>query len=130
MAKKISIVKVKSYFKYMLSGVPAFLIAVLLNWILVEHIKLPVLLAYLLVLAVQVNINYLICHYVVFNKKERPNLRGIGQFSIFVLVFQGLTWLAYAVMVKWVGIYYLLAQLINIAFFSVFKFIWASKIFR
>lgn len=113
----------------MSGGVPAFLFAILCNWILVDVIHVPVLLAYIVVLALQIIINFIINHYLVFNRKDTPTFRMLRQFFWYVIFFQGLSWLTYALMVKVFGIYYLLAQLINIALLSVFKFLWATKIF-
>jgi len=127
--EKLTFKNITAYIKYMSGGIPAFLMAIALNWLLVDKLHIHVLLAYVFVLTFQIMVNFLICHYLVFNKKSKPTLKLLGEFSFYVLFFQGLTWITYAIMVKWLSIYYILAQLINIGVLSIFKFIWASRIF-
>ena len=60
--------------RFVLFGIPAFLIAIPLNFFLVETLLWPKQAAYALVLLVQVTINFFICIRFVFNRDPNKNM--------------------------------------------------------
>lgn len=119
------------FFIFMLSGLPGFFAAILLNAFLVEYVKLSIPTTYFFVLVVQAIINFLCCGKFAFNQKSKDFVKPsvFLKFLLSVLVFRILDWLAYYVMVHFLFVYYLLAQLINVTFFSILKYLVLKKIF-
>lgn len=110
-------------------GIPAFLLAIPLNFLLVDKLLWAKPAAYALVLVVQVTINFFACILFVF---ERDRSRSLGvQFVAFVsgiLVARALDWCVYSLLVHTTSIHYLLIQFGNVAMFSVIKFVLARRV--
>lgn len=115
--------------RFQASGAPAFILAIPLNWGLVELAGLPHAPAYLLVLMFQVAVNYLMCKRFVFPEGAR---RGhLAEFLLFVsgvMVIRMLDWLAYLLWVGPFGIHYLAAQVLNVPLFAIVKFLLAERL--
>ena len=60
------------YFLFLLVGLPAFLIAIPLNYFLVEFIQLYKPAAYLIVLLLQVTMNFFMLRWFVFKSSKDP----------------------------------------------------------
>jgi putative flippase GtrA len=114
--------------KFLAVGIPAFLIAVPLNWFLVETLGWPKPLAYALVLVVQVTINFFACIFFVFKRDESRSL--FSQFILFmsgILAARVLDWGLYTLLVNTTPFHYLVIQLTNVILFSLAKFAFAKR---
>lgn len=119
------------FVKFMLSGIPAFSIAMSLNWLLVSRAAWPRTAAYAVVLLVQMTINFFLCRRYVFALKSRRGL--LRQYLSFVsgnAIIRAFDWALYSVIVAAIPEHYLYVQLGNVVLFSFVKFIFARSIFR
>ena len=112
-------------------GAPSFLAAIPLNIVLVEYVKLPIALAYAIVLIFQVTINFLMCRRFVFE----PNPDGSlwREFTLFVTgisAFRIFDWLLYTVLVYYFEWNFIAVQVLNICLFSALKFLYSEQIFQ
>lgn len=117
--------------RFLIAGLPAFLVAVPLNWALVTQLHWPKPLAYAVVLWVQVTINFFACFYFVFETvQERPSLAQYWRFLSGIALFRAADWVAYSAMVQWTPIPFLAVQAINIALFAVLKYRFSASVFE
>ena len=116
--------------KFLAAGVPSFLIAVPLNYILVTEAGVPAPLAYALVLVAQVSCNFLLLRRFVFDSSSNPTpvAHQFARFLSGIGMFRALDWATFTVTVTVIGIYFLAAQLINIVFFSLLKFRFSKEV--
>lgn len=115
--------------KFLAAGGPAVLLAVPVNYLLVDKLHFQKALAYLAVLVVQVNINFFMCQMFVFRGEGRFSLRRYGHFMGGIMGFRFLDWCLYVLLVSGVGLHYLLVQLLNLAVFALAKFLFAESLF-
>ena len=114
--------------KFLAVGIPAFLIAIPLNWFLVENLLWPKPAAYAVVLVVQVTINFFACILFVFKRDPSKNLAS--QFLIFmsgILAARVLDWGLYSLLVNTTPIHYIAIQFLNVIVFSLAKFSFARR---
>ena len=122
---------IKKYFGFIAVGLPAFVLAVPLNYFLVDFCLFSTQVAYALVLVFQVTLNFFMCRWLVFEKKAESNLwMQFLQFMTAILAVRVLDWGLYVILVKYAGVYYLVAQIGNVFLFSVMKFLFAKKLFE
>lgn len=120
---------IKQLFGFMITGFPAFLLAIPLNWFLVEYIALYKPIAYLITLLFQVSVNFFMLRRFVFtDKKEESVLKQYFQFLAGISVFRFLDWGLYSLLTYYTDIYYLFIQIGNVLIFSIFKFIYSKYI--
>lgn len=113
--------------KFLAIGIPAFLIAIPLNYFLVEKILWPKPVAYALVLVVQVTINFFACIFFVFKRDKSKRLRSqFAQFMWGILTARFFDWALYSLLTQWIP-YYTAVQLFNVLFFSLAKFSFARQ---
>lgn len=120
----------KRYLAFIAVGLPAFLLAMPLNYFLVNCAGWPKPLSYALVLVVQVSINFLMCRCFVFEKTSHDHV--LVQYLKFmggILGFRALDWSVYVLAVHYLGLYYLAVQFANVFIFSVGKFLFARRLF-
>lgn len=127
----------RKLFLFLAVGLPAFLIAFPLNFLLVDRCGLPKALAYAIVLIVQVNINFPLCRRFVFEPAPGKTVwRQYVEFMGAVAVFRGLDWLFYTFCVEALRFplviagrdcYYLAYQLVNVVIFSLAKFVFCRR---
>ena len=116
--------------KFMAVGLPAFLLAVPLNYLLVERAHFAKPLAYALVMALQVSINFFMCRAFVFERSDRRSLWvEFGSFFGGIMLFRLADWVVYVFLVNVVGLYYLAVQLVNVAVFALLKFLFSEWVF-
>jgi putative flippase GtrA len=114
--------------KFLAIGIPAFLVAIPLNYLLVEKLFWHKSAAYALVLVVQVTINFFACILFVF--KRDTNRSIASQFAVFmsgILAARMLDWALYSFLVRVTPIHYLLIQFFNVMVFSLAKFAFARR---
>jgi putative flippase GtrA len=117
-------------FKFMLSGLPSFIVAVPLNYFLVEKAHLGKNIAYALVIAFQVAVNFFVCRAYAFNRKDSKSMAAeFGVFFSGIMLFRVADWALYVLLVNVVGLYYLAVQLCNVVVFALLKFFFSEKIF-
>ncbi len=130
-------VLLRKLFLFLAVGLPAFLVAFPLNFLLVDRCGLHKALAYAIVLIVQVNINFPLCRRFVFEPAPDKTIwRQYVEFMGAVAVFRGLDWLFYTFCVEALRFplvivgrdcYYLAYQLANVIIFSLAKFVFCKR---
>jgi putative flippase GtrA len=116
--------------RFLVAGVPAFIVAIGLNYLLVKEIGMATSSAYAAVLAVQIVINFFACRYLVFKVSAEHNLsRAFLIFSGGIVAFRLADWGVYVLLTHW-KLHFLLAQLFNVALFSLLKFEFARRVFE
>lgn len=124
-------IKRQKLLRFMLSGGPAFALAVPLNYLLVHRLGWGKAPAYALVLVMQMTVNFFICRAFVF---DAASAAGTGKsFLIFVngnLLFRLADWLVYTFLTQHFGLPYLAVQLFNVALFAVLKYEFARRVFE
>ena len=115
--------------KFLAAGLPSFLVAVPLNWLLVTRWGCPKSPAYALVLLFQVTINFFMCRWFVFEKTSDKSLAAeFGAFVAGIAFFRLADWGVYYLLVNVAGFYYLAVQLVNVVLFSVLKFMYSERV--
>lgn len=127
----------RKLFLFLAVGLPAFLVAFPLNFLLVDRCGLHKALAYAIVLVVQVNINFPLCRRFVFDPDPGKSVwKQYAEFMGAVAVFRGLDWLFYTFCVEALRFplviadrdcYYLAYQLANVVIFSLAKFVFCKR---
>lgn len=111
------------YFKFLIAGAPSFLIAVPLNYFLVETVLIGPSVAYFIVLMVQVAINFMMLYFFVFNSHNEDHFFvKFYKFFIGIMGIRIIDWLFYSIVVIVFDVYYILMQIINVFLFSLLKY--------
>ncbi len=114
---------------FLAAGAPAFGLALGLNYLLVDRFRAPAAPAYAIVLVAQVTLNYFMCRWFVFRAAGRRARWGeYGLFTGGILAFRAVDWLLYVFLVKGLGVYYLVAQGLNVVVFALAKFLFAERV--
>ena len=115
--------------KFGLAGLPAFLVAIPLNWFLVEKVLLQKPVAYLITLLFQVMVNFVFLRLFVFKGETQGNLlKTFFKFLWGIAFFRLLDWGLYTILVQNTHIHYLIIQIGNVIIFSFAKFFYSKKI--
>ncbi|MGI5867976.1 MAG: GtrA family protein [Kiritimatiellia bacterium] len=126
-------------FLFLVVGVPAFIVAIPLNWALVEHLHVWKPLSYAFVLVIQVSINFFLCRRFVFTPSATKSIgRQYAEFMGSVSIFRGGDFLLYSILTSWIDArhpafteaypqYYITIQILNVIVFSLAKFIFCKK---
>ena len=119
----------KKLFLFLLAGFPAFLIALPLNYTFVEILNLNKALAYMIVLIVQVSINFFACCLFVFQRDVSKSLPiQFAQFVSGIFFARFFDWVVYSILVHSFGVYFLFVQVANVIVFSLLKFNFAQRV--
>ncbi|MDD3283112.1 MAG: GtrA family protein [Candidatus Cloacimonetes bacterium] len=118
------------FIRFLASGLPSFLIAIPLNVFLVQVLGIHKVWAYCLVLLFQITLNFFVLKRFTFMESEGSALRKFGLFMPGIILFRILDAGLYALLVQVWGVYYILAQLINVVIFSMAKFIFSKYVFE
>lgn len=115
--------------RFVLAGLPAFVLAVPLNWALVRLAGVPKSPAYAIVLSFQVIVNFFICYYFVFEKAgERSLLSQFWQFTAGILAFRAMDWAVYSLGTSLLGVPFLVMQLVDVVVFMLLKYLFARRV--
>ncbi|KAF0198550.1 MAG: hypothetical protein FD166_1191 [Bacteroidetes bacterium] len=115
--------------KFGIAGLPSFLVAIPLNWFLVEKILLVKPVAYLITLFFQVTVNFILLKIFVFKSETQENVVKLYfEFLWGIAFFRLLDWSLYTLLVQNTKIYYLIIQIGNVVIFSLAKFFYSKKI--
>lgn len=116
--------------RFLVSGIPAFLVAIPMNWILVRNIGLPRAIAYALVLLFQMTLNFALCRRFVFGISERSTwFREFAAFAAGNSIIRTLDWFIYTTIVAFYPSFYILVQLGNLVVFSLLKYAFVRHVF-
>lgn len=117
------------FLKFVILGIPPFLVAIPLNFALVEWAGMNKQVAYALVLFIQININFLLLKVFLFRNEGKPvTVREYFSYLAGVSFFRFLDWGVYALLIPFAGKYYLVVQILNTFVFMVLKFIFIRHI--
>jgi putative flippase GtrA len=115
--------------KFLIAGLPSFILAIPLNWFLVEKIILEKPIAYFITLLIQVSINFLLLRKFVFLKRKKESaLKQFIKFLGGISFFRFLDWGLYTILVEYTVINYLYIQAGNVIVFALFKFLYSKHI--
>jgi putative flippase GtrA len=121
----------KKLIRFLVAGLPAFLLAIPLNWALVTHLAWPKPAAYAMVLAVQITLNYFACRLFVFEVVQ--GVSAWKSFAVFVngiLLFRVLDWGVYSLLTTKAGLPFLAVQLFNVLLFGLLKYQFSKRVFE
>lgn len=114
---------------FLAAGLPAFFIAIPLNFALVQYLEISKPLAYGIVLVFQVTMNFFMCRWLVFKPGDHKSMkRQFAEFMAAILGFRIADWVLYTVLVEYFAFYYLGVQVFNVLFFSLLKYRLSKKI--
>lgn len=117
------------FVKFMMSGGPAFFLAMILNFLLVEYLHILVPVAYCAILIFQLFLNFVIIKLFVFNSGGKLfDLKEMFTFFSGVLGFRALDLVLYTFLTAYIGVYFMYAQVGNMVLFSIARFLFAEKI--
>lgn len=115
--------------KFLAAGLPAALLAIPANYLLVELGHFPKPAAYAIVLGLQVVVNFFACRYFVFARTATTSLaRQFVQFTSGILAFRLADWILYSLLVGYFGAYFTMLQVFNIVLFALMKFRFSERI--
>jgi putative flippase GtrA len=119
----------KKLIKFGLAGGPSLLVAFLFNHFMVNTAHINELIAYAITIIIQTIINFFICRIFIFIDLNNKHI-----FKQFYQYFSGLLclriadWGLYAIWINFFGIYFLLAQAINLCIFFLLKYIYSAMV--
>lgn len=115
--------------KFLLAGLPSFLVAAPINWFLVEQLGVNKGLSYACVLYMQVTINFFVCRFWVFDAAPDKSL-GLQYFQFLtgIFFFRLMDWGLYYILVSLCGFFYLGVQVCNIVIFAFLKFHFSKQV--
>jgi putative flippase GtrA len=124
-------VNLQKLIKFGVAGLPSFLVAIPLNYLLVTRWQLAKPAAYALVLGIQVTINFFACYYFVFATDRRTGLwRSFGIFCNGILLFRLGDWAVYSVLTSRFALPFIGVQLFNVALFGLLKYEFSRRVFE
>lgn len=116
-------------FKFLVAGLPSFVIALPLNILLVEKLHLPKPVGYMVVLCMQVTVNFFVCRRFVFDPHpEKTLFQQFGHFFSGIIFFRIADWVLYSLLTSYFGLNYVAVQLANIFIFAILKFEFSKRV--
>ena len=117
--------------RFLAGGLPGFLLAAVLNWLLVSFGHWPKPLAYAVVLLAQFTINFYLCFYWVFERQTAiPSWSQYWRLLSGVAVTRAADWAVYTALAGFAGLPYLAVQLFNVVIFALLRFKLATSVFE
>ena len=119
----------KSLIMFLIVGLPSFVIAIVLNYFLVNSLNWPMPVAYAVVLVIQVTINYFMCRQFVFkNESTKSVLVQLLQYISGIGAFRFFDWLLYSILTQILPIHFVIIQVGNVIIFSLLKYRFAKRV--
>jgi len=113
----------RKFLGFLAVGLPAFALAIPLNWFLVEFCAFSKPLAYALCSALQVTANFFMCRCYVFSVgKHKSTGRQFAEFFSGIIGFRAADWALYTAIVYFLPKFYLGIQIFNVLLFSALKY--------
>lgn len=120
----------RTFFKFLIAGVPGLVLAFSANIFFVEILRWPKPVAYAIVVWLQLTVGFVLCRFFVFTRGEEvPFLKAYIDFSLRIGLIRLADWSLYTVLVEVVHVPYLAAQVTNLAIFPAVKFLSVRSIF-
>lgn len=122
---------VQMCFKFLLLGIPGFVITAAANFILVQYVEMNKTMAYLLVVFTKTSFNYFVCRKYML-QCEYNNLWHVTYFLFVpgILVIRAADLIVYSFLVYRLTIYFIFAQIHNVMWFSGIKYFVAKYVFQ
>ncbi len=115
--------------KFLLAGVPSFLLAIPLNIFLVETVHLFKPLSYAIILIIQVSINFFMCRKFVFQDHNEVSIvKQFFQFILGILTFRVIDWTLYSIAVELLEFHYILCQITNTLLLAIAKYKFSKRV--
>ena len=119
------------FFRFGLSGLPGFVLALALNILLIEVFHWPKPLAYLLVIWMQMTMGFIMCRVLVFPGAGKNSLvTAYVQFAVSMSLIRVVDWALYTSLVELARVPYVAAQISSTILFIGIKYFSAKAIFR
>lgn len=119
----------KTFLVFLIAGLPSFIVALVLNYVLVSFFFWPIPVAYALVLLIQVSINFFMAKNYVFKTKANTTLAiQYFQFISGIFAFRFFDWLLYLVLTQVLATHFIIIQFGNIVVFSLLKYRFAKRV--
>lgn len=110
-------------------GLPAFAVAVPLNWFLVSYAGVSKPLAYAVVLVFQVTLNFFLCRWLIFSPGDHKSARRqFAEFVTGILGFRAGDWALYSILAGFFPSFYLGIQVFNVILFAALKYRFSRKV--
>ena len=120
----------RTFFKFLIAGVPGLVLAFSANIFFVEILRWPKPVAYAIVVWLQLTVGFVLCRLFVFEGgQEVPFVKGYVDFSLRIGLIRVADWSLYTALVEIVHVPYLAAQVINLAIFPAVKFLSVRSMF-
>ncbi len=117
--------------KFLIAGLPAFVVALATNYLLVSKYDWPKPIAYLIVMWLQMTINFYACRHLVFEVGKHSSIvRQYGQFLSGFATIRVAEWLFYTVLVEMFYMHYIAVQVVSILVFAIVKFRFSESLFE
>lgn len=125
-------IKIPKVLIFGISGMPGFVIAICLNYTLVDVFNLNIYGSYVIVLLFVSLINYFIVDNVVFNNRDKEHgpLKRFSGFISVIFTSRFLEWILYSIIIYLTNIYYIIIQIFVSAAFIFIKYYALKKIFK
>jgi putative flippase GtrA len=115
------------YLKFILSGLPSFILALPLNYFLVTAINIDHEISYAIVILFQVAINYVLSMLFVFDVENVISATNLIHFVVVVGIFRLVDWWLYVFFINYTDLYFLFIQFQNVLILSVVKYFILNK---
>ena len=121
--EKINKKEIKKYFKFLFLGLPSFSLAIILNILMVEYIRINKSTSYTLITALQIIANFYLLNKYIFNiKKNKSKVISFLLYAVGILTIRTFDWLIYTKLVNYFSNLYVVIQIVITGFFSLIKF--------
>ena len=127
----MNILDLNKFFLFLLVGIPSYLIALFINLILVEYLSVPVIISYIPVLILQVIINFILnIKFVFIKSSSKSYYLKLKNFLSLILLVRLFDWFLFVIITQYLLVWYIYAQLVNIAIFGIIKYLISVRIFE
>ena len=114
---------------FLMAGLPAFALALPMNWLMVARMKWNESFAYAIIMIFQTTVNFFMCRRFVFtDRKETHLIIQFYQFAVGILLFRMADWGLYSILVTVVGLNFLVIQVLNVILFAILKFKFSQRV--
>ena len=125
-------IKIPRVLFFGISGLPGFIIAIALNYTLVDVFNLNIYGSYVIVLLFVSFMNYFIVDKFVFtnSNKEHGSFKRFSGFISVIFTSRFFEWILYSILIYLTNIYYIIVQIFVSTMFVFFKYFVLKKIFK
>lgn len=121
--EKINKKEIKKYFRFLLLGLPSFSLAIVLNILMVEYVRINKSTSYSLITSLQIISNFYLLNKYIFNiKKNKSKFISFLLYAFGILIIKTFDWLIYTKLVNYFSNLYVIIQIVITGFFSLLKF--------